>query len=332
MEKSDIIEALNSPETERSIRGTYRIISTHLKDEYKSMGEDAMVSYAKAYLINVYNSITNKYEKRNFIVAMKKGAIYQELDCFVKILNGTIAKPGEIVNKTVIKELNDLKDYKDTEVYRILSQDNKYIAKIIAKHHGFHTLNYFKKRASENPGVQSYLEHIIPEEELKIIEATKNYPIPNQIAHMLYDVKGNMHYYCDHTINSENEKLKNLLVSTKQDNPRFEIVFPDSTIVEYSNGDIRIKTYTFKQLVEYTKLFFAMDFEGLKETYESDEKPKVIGAPISYEKKGRDMLIEAYTIIRSMLLEYEDIYTQKMIDDYKEELNKIENLSKKYHL
>ena len=328
--EEDIIKLLNDPEVERSIRGIYRIVSTHLKDEFKCIDEDTMISYAKAYLIHEYNSIENKYDKKHFLVEIKKGIIYPVLDNFIRSLNGSIAKPGELVKKYVVDEIRELKEAKDTEIYRILSQDNKYIAREIAKYHGFHTIGYFKKRAEENKGVQSYLEHIIPEEELKIIEATKNYPIPNQIAHMLYDVRSNIYYYCDHTINSEDEKLKNLLVSTKQQNPRFEIVFKDGTIVEYNNGDIRIKPYTFKQLVEYTKLYFAQEFDGLLETYDSYNQPTQ--QPVSNEKKGRDMLLDAYTSVRGMFEDYGDIYTQKMIDDYKKELVLLKETSKKYHL
>lgn len=328
----DIIKLLNDPEVEKSIRGIYRIVSTNLKDEFRCIDEDTMISYAKAYLIREYNSIENKYDKKHFLVEIKKAIIYPVLDNFIRSLNGSIAKPGELVKKYVVGEIKELEDARDTEIYRILSQDNKYIAKIIAKYHGFHTINYFKKRAEENKDIRSYLEKIIPEEELKIIEATKNYPIPNQIAHMLYDVKRNTYYYCDYTINGEDEKLKNLLVSTKQENPRFEIVFEDGTIVEYNMGGIRIKPYTFKQLVRYTKLFFAKEFDVLLETYESYNQPTPLGTPISNEKKGKDMLLNAYTNVRKMFEEYDDIYTQKMIDDYKEELVLLKETSKKYHL
>lgn len=328
----DIIKLLNDPEVEKSIRGIYRIVSTNLKDEFRCIDEDTMISYAKAYLIHEYNSIENKYDKKHFLVEIKKAIIYPVLDNFIRSLNGSIAKPGELVKKYVVGEIKELEDARDTEIYRILSQDNKYIAKIIAKYHGFHTINYFKKRAEENKGVQSYIEHIIPEEELKIIEATKNYPIPNQIAHMLYDVKRNIYYYCDYTINGEDEKLKNLLVSTKQENPRFEIVFEDGTIVEYNMGGIRIKPYTFKQLVRYTKLFFAKEFDELLETHESYNQPTVLGTPVSNDKKGKDMLLDAYTNVRNMFEDYDNIYTQKMIDGYKKELILLKETSKKYHL
>lgn len=328
----DIIKVLNDPEVEKSIRGIYRIVSTHLKDEFRCIDEDTMISYTKAYLIREYNSIENKYDKNHFIVEIKKAIIYPVLDNFIRSLNGSVAKPGELTKKYIIEELKELEDARDTEIYRILSQDNKYIAKVIAKYHGFHTINYFKKRAEENKDIRSYLEKIIPEEELKIIEATKNYPIPNQIAHMLYDVKRNTHYYCDYTINGEDEKLKNLFVSTKQENPRFEIVFEDGTIVEYNMGGIRIKPYTFKQLVKYTKLFFAKEYDGLLETYESYNQPTPLGTPVSNDKKGKAMLIDAYTIVRNMFEDYDDIYTQKMIDGYKNELVLLKETTKKYHL
>lgn len=328
----DIIEVLNDPEVEKRIRGIYKVVSTHLRDEFKCIDEDTMISYAKAYLIREYNSIENKYDKKHFIVEIKKAIIYPVLGNFIRSLNGTLAKPGELVNKYIVSEIRELKDSKDTEVYRILSQNNKYIAKEIARYHGFHTIEYFKRKAKENENVQSYLEHIIPEEELKIIEATKNYPIPNQIAHTLYDVRNNIYYYCDHTINSEDEILKNLLVSTKQHNPRFEIVFKDGTIVEYNNGDIRIKPYTFKQLVEYTKLYFAKEFNGLLSTYDSCNQPTTLGQPVSNEKKGKDMLLDSYTVVRNMFIEYEEIYTQKMIEDSKKELALLKETSKKYHL
>ena len=330
--EEEIIQVLNDPEIEKNIRGIYRILSNGLKEELQNVDEDTILPYAKAFLVHEYNSMENKYDKKHFITEIRQAVIYPQLENFIISLNGTVARPGELVKKYIIDEIKDLEDAKDTKIYKELSQNNKYIAKEIARYHGFHSIEYFKRRANENKGVQSYLEHIIPEDELKIIEATKEFYIPNQIAHILYDVRSNIYYYCDHTINGEDEKLKNLLVSTKQKNPRFEIVFPDSTIVEYNMGDIRIKPYTFKQLVEYTKLFFAKEFDGLLETYDYYDQRTATGSKSSNEKKGKAMLLDAYTVVRNMFIEYEYIYTKKMIEDSKKELVLLKETSKKYHL
>ena len=328
MENMDIIQLMNDPNVQNIIRGTYEGVKSYLKEEFQNMDDDEMISYAKAYIINEYNKITNKYEKKNFMLDVVQGyRIIEGMDNFIKSMNGTTAKMGELVRKDVVDELKELENYKYTDVYKILSKDNKKIA----EYHGYVSIKRLKKNAEESNGKKSYFEYILSKEEINIIENTKKYYIPNQIAHMLFDEKLSPYYSCDHTIYNEKEVLKNLLVSTNENSPRYDIVFEDGRIVEYNMGDIRVKPYTFKQVVEYTKLYMAKNFYDMLEYYENPINTLCMNTSTP-EQKGRQMLINSYTYVLGILTEYEDIYTQKMIDDAKEDLIKMKETAKQYHL
>lgn len=333
MENKELIEVLNTIDIQKMINSIYKCIKESLKPEFQETDDEIMVSYLKSFILIEYDKITNKYEKNKYIIDIKQGCFQLVLERFIKCINGTTAKMGDIVNKDVIVELKELLKYKDNDIYKTLSKNNKKVAKIIADYQGLFSINYLKKKAQENEEIKSYFEHIISKKELDVIEKTKGeYFLSNQIAHMLYDEKDCYFYYCDHNINSKDEIFKIALINTNESNPRFNIVFPDGIILEYHMGDIRIKRYTFKQVVDYSKLYFAMNFDEMVKDYTNQNNNILYGAPMTKEKLGRDMLINSYIHVRDMLEEYDNIYTQKMIDDYKKELVLIKNTSKKYHL
>lgn len=333
MEREEFIQFLNTGNTQNRIAGLYQCVKEHLKPEFQELDDEIMISYLKSFILIEYDSITNKYEKKKFAIDIKQGCFQLLLEKFIKSINGSTAKMGDIVNKEVIVELKELLKYKDREIYKKLSTVNRKISKIIADYQGFLSINYLKKKAEENKGVKSYFEHIISEEELKIIEKTKEVDfLQNQIAHMLYDEKDYYYYYCNPNINSEEDTLKCLLISTNENNPRFNIVFDDGIIMEYHMGYIRMKRYTFKQVVEYTKLYFTKNFDQMLKDYTNQNNNILYGAPMTKEKLIRDMLINSYTYVRDMLDAYDDIYTQKMINDSKKELTKIKKTAKQYHL
>ena len=329
MEKEPIIiTILKSQEYRQIVTGMYLNAKPFLNEEFQKIDDRTMMSYVRAHFTNIYQEIDNEKAKSLFLMSLGNGFTFIELmDDFVEKINGTKAKMGDLIHKDVALELESLKEYKDTKIYKELSKSNKEIAIIINDYHGYITPTIIRKRLNDNYTPYDYK---ISEEELEIIERTKKYFMPNQMAHMLFDEKKDSEYYCNHEINGEDEILKKLLVTTNKDNPRFEIVFPDGIIIDYYKGDIRVKPYNYRQVLEYIKLFYAAYYNEMRECFEKtinrgmrDDYPK-------YEI-ARQMILNSFVNVYAMLHSYEDIYTQKMIDDSKKTLVKIKETAKKYY-
>lgn len=332
MGNKDILNLLNDKEFQRTLVGTYKCLKTSLREELQDVEDSIIISYLKAYIIYEYEKIEDIEEKREFITSLEESSSQELYNNFIESINGIMAKMGDLVDPEVLLDLRELLPYKSDEIYKELSKDNKSIAKIIAKKHGYHSIKSLKKRAEENPNVKSYFEHIISEEELKIIDyAKEGFFFPNYIAHMLFDEKSYF-YHCDHNINNDSEILKNAILNTNEDNPRLDIVYPDGIIVEYHMGDIRIKRYTFHQIVEFTKLYLAKNFSEILSQYESPNCPVIYGAPIDTNKLATNMILNSFVIVQDMLEAYNDVYTQKKIDEYKKIYTMLKETSKKYNL
>lgn len=330
MEKPIIIDLLKSSEYRQIVANMYFNAKQYLDEEFQFEDDRTMISYVRAYFTNVYESIDNDKAKQLFLMSLNSGFTFVELmDDFVEKINATKATMGDLIHKEIVKEFEELRDYKDTKINQELSKSNKEISKIINEFHGYTTPTKIR-RAMKDDSI--YQEYKISEEELQIIERTKKYFMPNQLAHMLYDEKKDSDYYCDHEINSDDEMLKRLLVSTNKDNPRIEIVFPDGMIVDYYKGDIRIKPYNYSQVVEYTKLFCAAHYEEMKTCFEATLR--IMGSDDDYPtyELGKQMILNSFVNVYAMLHSYEEIYTQKMIDDSKKEFVKIKETANKYYL
>lgn len=324
MEKNPkVIDILNTSEIKKIVTEIYLIEKERLKKEFQIIDDKTMIAYLRAFITNKYQELSNDSEKKYFIEALRSKFIIVDLmDEFIESINATKARAGELIDEDVREELEELAEYKDTKIYKELSKSDKEIAKIINEYHGYISLNQLKKGAQEEG---PYFGYKISQEEIEIIELTKKYYIPNQLAHMLYDEKREDGLFCDHEIHNDNEVLKELLVSTNKNNPSYEIIFPDGKIVEYFKGDIRVKPYTYKQVLEYTKLYYVQNYKEMKECYSTEEDIP------SYEV-GRRMILNSFINVRAMLYKYEDIYTQKMIDDSKKTLVRMKETSKKYDL
>ena len=327
-----IIDALKDKNNKEIITSYYKDLKEYLNKEFQEMDDSLLVSYLMAHIVNLYEA-EDDLGKQIFINRINNGfTIIDFMNDFVDKINGSKAELGDRVKPEVIPELMELKNYKATDVYKELSKSNKEIAKLIKEKHGYFTMSELKKKAKEEPPEGVFKPYIISEDELHIIECTKEYGVFNQLAHLLYDEKKGYRYCCDHEINCEEDELKRLLVNTKHNNPRFDILFNDGTIIEYYRGDIRKKPYNFKQVVILTKLYYAKNYKEMKEKY---EKAMYISSTnndsVSYQL-GRNMVIDSFLKVIDLLDAYEEVYTRKMIDDSKKEFIKIQETAKKYNL
>ena len=328
-----IVDFLNQEEYRLLISNMYMSAKEYLDEEFQDMDDDEMISYLRAHFTNKYESISDDLTKNIFMMSLGNGStILEILYDFIEKVNGTKAKMGDMIDKDAIEQLQELKKYKDTQIYKELSKSDKEISKIIRKFNGYSTITELKRKAEEKdePRRFPFRQYKISKEELEIIERTKKYFFPNQLAHMLYDEKISQDYYCDHEIRNDDEILKKLLVTTNKDNPRFEIIFRDGMIVDYYKGEIRVKPYSYRQVLEYTKLFCAANFEEMRECFENTNG--VLDQEITSYRLGRQMIINSFVNVYSMLFALENIYTQKMIDDSKKTFVKIKETAKKYDL
>ena len=334
MEIPGIVKLLKTKMFGNIVSSAYREGKKFLYEEFQDIDDDLMISHAKAYIVKKYEEIEDELERDLFMDAFRDGVIIIGLvDDFIKSLNALKSKTGDPVHKDILDSLKELEEYKNTDLYKKISRNNNEIAKIIKDFHGYVTIKELKDRChDEARGGKNYREYVISEDEIKIIEATKNNPLPNQIGHLLFDDRKNNDYYCDHEIKTDGEILKRLLVSTNRNSPRYDIIFEDGTIVCYKEGDIRIRPYNFKQVLRYTKLYFVKEFDELYETYKNSIEIYSKTKKSPTEQIGRQMILNSFVHILTILIDYEDIYTKKIIDDSKNDLIKIKEITKKYDL
>lgn len=332
-EKPSIIIYLTKEENKKRINELYSDYKKYLHKEFQKIDDKVIVSYFIAYIISVYEKQENTFAKNHFIVTLKAESILTELlNEFINRLNATKSNLGDLVHKETHEELDKLKTSKKNVIYKELSKSNKDIAKIIKDYHGYFTVNELKKKSQEEPPSGIFKPYIVSLDEISTIEATKEWPTLNELGHLLYDVKRGYRYCCDHDIKDDSEELKRIMVNTGRNNPKFDILFKDGTIVEYYRGDIRIKSYTFGHVIKLTKLYYAQHYEELKKYYEQTMYiSNANNSNISYQL-GRNMLINSYTQVLDILESHEEIYTRKMLDDYNKEFVKIKEIVKKYDL
>lgn len=333
MKTPNIADLLKTQIFDSLIHISYRDSKRYLHDDFQDLDDDLMVSHAKAFIVMVYNSLDNDEKKEEFINdiqdRLRGPAIIRVLiRDFIGNVNSLKSKIGDPINKDIFETIKELEKYKDIEVYKELSKGNNEIAKIIKYAQGYLTIKELKKHCHDESTTENY---VISEEEIRILEITKNYPHSNQLAHLLFDEVRNYDYYCDHEINGEKDALKQLLINTNKQNPKFDIVFDDGTIACYHEGYIRIRPYNFKHIVRYTKLYFAKNFDKLMALANDPMNAIIFDLDLdSPEKKGTYIIVQSALYVKALLSGYESVYTKKMIEDSKKRLEEVKELTKKH--
>ncbi len=302
----------------------YEEYKEKLSSKFQNEDEYTFFSYLKAYFIYEYLKKDDR-QKELFIVTLEKGIGYKStFKEFIEKINAIDATPFELTDKEVLDRLAELRIQSNESIYRELSKSNKEIAKIIKKNYNYYTIDEIKEGKSLRIGNKEYK---LSNEEIEIIDGVKKNFQLNQFAHMVYDEKGYFCYECDSEIHNDDEVLKRFLVNTNRNNPEIKIIYSDGKIVDYYNGYIRLKPYNFKDIVEYTKLYYTENYEELKRFQQDRFKTKTM----SY-KVGKSMICLSFEKAISILDGLEDIYTKKTIEEAKEEFTKLKKIVKEYDL
>ena len=328
-ELDKLIDILNTEEKNELMHEMYQTAKDMLDRRWHNIDEEDMLSYIKAYCIYLYLNMDDERQKGLYLLAIEMNfAFIGIFSAFVDKMNAIKARMSDLKDKNVLESLKLLYKYINDPKYEELSKSNFEIADMIKDYHGYFTIDEIKSGKylydKNNP-----LGYQLTGREIEIIDRTKKYYQLNQLAHMLYDEEGIYHYYCDKNIYSNEEILKRFIVDTNKENPQYEIVFDDGIILDYVMGNIWIKPYKFNHVLTYTKLFYVKNYDSMRDYYYSILHIKPETLPKTIKKQ---MIMSSFMNVIKMFYALEDVYSQKMINDSKEDFVKIKRIVKDYDL
>lgn len=327
MDESHILNALNSENYTELMSQMYSCSKDIINEKWQN--EDKFISYFKAYCVYEYLKISGDRQRGLFLLSLDLGfGLISIFTDFIEIVNATEAKMADLIYSDSLEIFKELTPYIKSPIYKELSKSDKVISQIIKDHHHYITMEEIKSGKYLNNGTNP-TGYKITGREILYLDKAKDYEKLNRLAHLYYDEKGVLLYTCNPDIDDNkdifNKFLKNFLLNTNSNNPEYDIIFDNGTIVNYFMGDIRVKPYNFQNVLTYTKLFYAAHFNDMKKFFNVKEDkitPEI----------AKQMVKSSFVNVISMLHSLEDVYTQKMIDNSKDELVKIKKIVKDYDL
>lgn len=312
----DLIKTLKSDEFFDATKEAYYFLTLDRKEPKVSLEEYA--SAIRGLFVDAYITAANEEEMNYIMQSAISCDIYAvNANDMFKTCEASKSKPGDIVEIDYFKQRINITEYQDESMYDDLSKYDSIISKIIKKEHCFYSIKQIKR--GDYVGPQNYR---ISQKEIRTIENVKLIKPLNKLIHDLYDVTGTFFDYCEYDDIPEDSILKKFAFHTGKNNPLFKIVFEDGTIVEYLEGDLRVLSYKYQDLLELTKLHMIQE---LQQNYIYDID--------SLAKKDFVIVVEvASNMSKGVLNTLEDVYTKRMIDSSKRELNSIKELVKEYDL
>lgn len=312
----ELIEALKSDDFIEAAEESYY---SHTKNK-----EDSNVSFEE-YIYTLRGLFIEEYicaiteEEIYYIMESLKNSDVEAVDAnsIFKLIEATKSKIGDLVEKDIIKELEKMSDYKDEPIYNELSKYNKDIAKYIKKENFYYSIKQIKMGNYEMG-----INYRLSQKEIRMIENVKMIGPINRIIHANYDTNDFLWPYCEYNEIPGDSVLKRFAFHTNEENPMLNVIFEDGTIVEYLCGDLRVPSYNFQSLLVLTKLNIVKILNE-NEIFDMKEISK---------KEFKQVLDLAIGISLDDLSALDEVYTKKMIDDCKQELDDIKQFAKDYNL
>lgn len=301
----------------------------------KWRNQNKFVSYLKAYYVDRYNSVTDDL-KEILLNGLKDGLLnYGVVESFISTINGSEAKQNDNIEGVSILEFKEVFSYKEDYLYDELSNDNEWIAGFIKESLGLITLKELKEG--------NYLvmdNYKLDKEEIKTIENAKLVRPYINVIHSLYDeFKDGLdeRTVCNYSA-IEDEVLRNLAFHTDRNNPEYDILFNDGTIINYYSGDIRIYPVNFMFIVEYIKCIFIENYYSNDEdsTFNYLANQYEIDTDVPFESMDEDLYESLFKIAIDMaegtIYSLGQIYSKRMIEKSKVDIENMKKLVKKYKL
>lgn len=311
-----LIKALKSDEFLDATKESYYFLTADRTEPKVSLEEYVLA--LRGLFIDEYITAKNEEEMNYIMQAAINCDIYaiNATDIF-KTCEASKAKPGDVVELDYFKQRIDIAEYQDEPMYDDLSKYDSIIAKIIKKEHCFYSIKQIKRGDYVGPR-----DYRISQKEIRTIENVKLIKPLNRLIHDLYDVTGVLFNYCEYNDIPEDSILKKFAFHTDKENPLFKIVFEDGTIIEYLEGDIRVLSYRYQDLLVLTKLHMVQELQqnGIFDVDSLTKKEFI-----------REVIISS-NMSKGVLNTLEDVYTKRMIDNSKKEIEGIKELVKEYNL
>ena len=312
----ELIKDLKSEDFIASAKESYYFLTSE-KEENKVSFEEYISALRGLFIDKFITAISE--EEINYIMNAAQNSDIFAVDAngIFKLVEATKAKIGDLVEKDCLNKIRDITDYQDEPLYDDLSKYNNVIAKYIKDTHFYYSIRQIKMG-----NYKAEANYRLSQKEIRMIENVRMIGPINRIIHANYDTNDFLWPYCDFDEIPKDSVLKRFAFHTDKENPLFEIVFEDGTIVEYLYGDLRVLSYKFQSLLTLTKLNIVKILEENKiydiEFLEKEDLIKV--------------LVPATNIAQATLNTLTEVYTRKMIDDSKKELEDIKQLVKDYNL
>lgn len=312
----DLIRDLKSEEFFDAAKESYYFLTCDKENPNVTIEE--YVSALRGLFMDEFITAKDDTEMSFITYAAKCSDIYAvDANSIYKLLETSKATLGEVIEKDYLAQITNLSEYAEDPLYKDISEYNSDISKLIRRTQFYYSINQIKKGNYKGP-----MDYRLSQKEIRTIENVKFIRPINKMIHDFYDEEGVAFKYCAYNKIPEDSILKRFAFHTDEDNPLFDIVFEDGTIVEYLCGDLRVLSYKFQELVVLTKLYFV---QSLKES-----------GVIDIDSLNREQLIEevqsAAHTAENVLKIQDEVYTKKMIDTSKKNLENIKRLVKEYNL
>lgn len=301
-----------------------------LDDKWKD--PELFIQYLKAAILDKYSKC-DELEKEELLEELSYDAIEPELDInIISMMNTSVNDNNRDLNDEDKDFLLSLKEYIDNPLYEELSNHDEKITELIVKTNGFSFMKDIERDKKSNFGRREY---VFDEEEINTLKKAKAASSILTEIHSKYDENvGYEKQVCNYDA-IEDEKLKKYAYHTDKDNPEFEIIFDDGTIMNYYMGDIRFKPFNFETVLKLTKLSYISLFYNDNQ----NEIQKVL-CPFDnsidpYDMDSEDFednIFVAFTSVYCKLYGYDSLDSDNMVKNAKDQISKMNKLILKYNL
>lgn len=318
----DLIEAVNSVEFQDAVERIYDTLyeSFNLKD----YDVDTFTSFFKAYYIIEFKKADTRQEKTKLINEAATGGVYSE-DAYwlFDTLTTSNATIGQVIDEELVMYLRYLNKYLKDLRYEDLTKRDEKIKQIVKEINGYFTIEEIK-----NGNYTAQYGYKLNKKEIKSIEYTQMTACLNKLIHNLYDERNILgDNRCLYDEIEEDNVLKRFDFHTDRINPEFEILFDDDSIIRYYKGDIKVRPYKLDDIIKYIKLYIIESYEKL-----GDRQKELIQIKDFDDELLKETVCMVFFRVYTDLNDLEDVYTKKMIDASKKELEAVKQLCKKYNL
>jgi len=261
---------------------------------------------------------------------------YVDPSYYIAIIDALNNTCGDIIDYNIkqnLDYLNDLRKYESDPAFKELSKRDHEVFKFAKWFNCFTTVEEIKSGEYMVPN-----DYKISEEELELMRKAKMTEGINRRIHELYDEDNGERAKCNYAA-IKDEEMKKYAYHTDADNPEFEIILEDGSIINYWRGDIRVKPFSMNDVIYYTKLQFIGEYYG-------EIKPNPIGCLLSHFN-GIDPELDIYSMTdeefaRNLFNAFPEVYgklygldqlpSESIKNKSNEQLEGMKQLIRKYNL